>query len=323
MENAKNPTLSVVIPTYNRSELLKETIQSVLNQTFKGYELLVVDDGSSDDTEKVVKEFNDPRVKYLYKENGGQSSARNLGIYHSKGEWIAFLDHDDLWHKDYLKRMFKHITNLDDEIKVIYTQVKGLLKNKQLIPYAKKHRYKGGWITKCFFEGGPCIMPSATIIRKKTLKQFYFDEALRTGEDNDLFLRMSVKTPFYFVEDNYAIKRVLPDSQANNITPETICNGILSVERFIYQLGGNKIISPFKYRKKLSHKYRRAAKLICRQKNKTMTQKFLKRAISYYPLDLRLYPQLLKTLILMKKREDQFPDWQFPPPLPEKPKVSF
>ncbi|MFC6990634.1 glycosyltransferase family 2 protein [Haladaptatus sp. GCM10025707] len=92
------PTVSVVIPTYNRSEEVTHAIDSVLAQTYDDFELLVVDDGSTDDTEEVVTSYDDDRVKFIeHEENQGAPAARNTGIEHAEGEYVAFLDSDDEW----------------------------------------------------------------------------------------------------------------------------------------------------------------------------------------------------------------------------------
>ena len=96
----KNPTVSVIIPTYNRAHLVGRAIKSVLNQTYRDFEIIVVDDGSTDNTKDIIKEFQkkDKRIKYIpYEKNKGGSAARNTGIKAAKGEYIAFLDSDDEW----------------------------------------------------------------------------------------------------------------------------------------------------------------------------------------------------------------------------------
>lgn len=97
-KSEKIPTVSVVIPTYNRAHLVGRAIQSVLNQTYQDFEIIVVDDGSTDNTEEVVKSFNDPRIRYIrHDQNRGGSAARNTGIKMARGEYIAFQDSDDEW----------------------------------------------------------------------------------------------------------------------------------------------------------------------------------------------------------------------------------
>ncbi len=93
-----NPTVSVIIPTYNRANLVSRAIKSVLNQTYQDFEIIVVDDCSEDNTEEIVKSFNDSRIRYIkHKKNKGGSAARNTGIKRARGKYIAFLDDDDEW----------------------------------------------------------------------------------------------------------------------------------------------------------------------------------------------------------------------------------
>ncbi|MCK4888015.1 MAG: glycosyltransferase family 2 protein [Planctomycetes bacterium] len=316
------PTVSVIIPTYNRSKLLKEAIESVLKQNYTDFEILVIDDGSSDNTRSVVEQIPDKRVKYYYKENGGQSSARNFGVVKSHSQYVAFLDHDDLWpDSNYLTTMIKHIQS-QDEYGVAYARVTQLDKGIAL-PFAREQRYKSGWLTKAFFKGGPCIMPSATLFKKECIKGWYFDELLTTGEDNDAFLRLSTQTPFVFVGETSVIRREVENSQSENITVDQLCNGILSFERFCYQLGGDKYASKFEIRRTLSHKYRRAGKVSFKEKRRRASMVFFKKGIIYYPFDFRLYFDLLKAWILLSKKNDEFSNWQMPKPLPKKITVSL
>lgn len=106
MESTKD-LVSVIIPTYNRAHLIKRSAQSVLNQTYSNLELIIVDDGSTDNTEEVVKSIDDNRVIYIKQPNQGACAARNNGIDHARGEFIAFQDSDDVWHYDKLEKQIK------------------------------------------------------------------------------------------------------------------------------------------------------------------------------------------------------------------------
>ena len=103
------PTISAVIPTYNRGELAVRAVESVLNQTRQPEEIILVDDGSLDDTRQLISQY-EHKVTYLYQENSGSAVARNNGIQNAKSEWIALLDSDDTWDKEYLSRMKEIIT---------------------------------------------------------------------------------------------------------------------------------------------------------------------------------------------------------------------
>ena len=101
------PKISVNIPCYNSAAFIRETLESVLNQTYRDFEVIVMDDGSGDETGKIVKSFSDSRVKYFYKNNEGLSETRNKGIAASSGEYIAFIDHDDLWLPEKLEKQME------------------------------------------------------------------------------------------------------------------------------------------------------------------------------------------------------------------------
>ena len=99
--------VSVVMPAYNSEKYIAESIESVLNQTFKNFEIIVVDDGSTDNTRKIISDYKDNRIRYYYQENLGSGAARNLGLSNSRGNWIAFLDSDDLWNPVKLEEQLK------------------------------------------------------------------------------------------------------------------------------------------------------------------------------------------------------------------------
>ena len=101
----KEPFFSIIIPTYNREEYISTAIQSIKNQSFKNWELIIIDDGSTDNTQGIVQEYlSDSRVRYFYQKNQERSASRNNGIKHSNGNWICFLDSDDYYHETHLQR---------------------------------------------------------------------------------------------------------------------------------------------------------------------------------------------------------------------------
>ena len=112
------PFFSVVIPTYNRAHLIKKTIESVRQQTFSNWELIVVDDGSTDNTKEVVLSIDDERIHYVYQNNAERGVARNNGFHHSKGRYICFLDSDDYYEKDHLESL--HLAILSKESPVAF-----------------------------------------------------------------------------------------------------------------------------------------------------------------------------------------------------------
>ncbi|MEN8446626.1 MAG: glycosyltransferase family A protein, partial [Cyanobacteria bacterium J06555_13] len=116
------PAISVIIPTYNAEDIVLETINSVLDQTFTDFELIIIDDGSKDRTVELAEMIDDPRIKVFAYENAGVCTARNRGIQHASGEFISFLDHDDLWTADKLELQLSALQNNPDA-DVAYSQV--------------------------------------------------------------------------------------------------------------------------------------------------------------------------------------------------------
>ncbi|HET9530055.1 MAG TPA: glycosyltransferase [Blastocatellia bacterium] len=186
------PRVSVVIPTYNRAELLNETIKSVLNQSFKALEIIVVDDGSTDDTREVVSGLNGP-IKYIYQENKGRSAARNRGFKLSSGEYICFLDSDDLFS---LEKVGRQVELLDShkEIGFVYSDYafidrSGMLLDKPLI--YSRHPLQKGFILKHLLHFD-FIPPSTVMVRRTCLETVgLFDSALEPAEDFDWLLRLA------------------------------------------------------------------------------------------------------------------------------------
>ncbi|WP_294961242.1 glycosyltransferase family A protein [Sulfurimonas sp.] len=180
--------VSVVIPTYNRYEVLKRALKSVYAQTHKPKEVIIIDDGSTDKTSQILKTF--PDAKYYYQKNSGVSSARNLGIKKSNFEWIAFLDSDDEWHPQKLQEHLK-LHQKCPKLQISYTDEKWI-RNLKEVKIPKKYRKVGGDIfeeclSHCF------IAPSSTIIHKNLLSEVgLFDESLEVCEDYDLWLRVAM-----------------------------------------------------------------------------------------------------------------------------------
>ena len=118
MINNKIPIISIIIPTYNHAKFIKKALQSVINQTFENWEAIVIDNYSTDDTEKILNEYKDTRIRYIkIKNNGIIAKSRNLGIENANGEWIAFLDSDDWWTLNKLETCFN---NIDKKVDLIY-----------------------------------------------------------------------------------------------------------------------------------------------------------------------------------------------------------
>ena len=196
--------VSVVIPTLNRKNLLKKAIESVSKQTFSPHEIIVVDNGSSDGTlEMVNKEY--PSVKTFVQNIPGVSATRNLGIKMSEGNWVAFLDSDDQWHREKLKLQLESISQEENEVFLSHTD-ETWYREEQIVNQKLKHRKRGGFIFE-FCLPLCCISPSSALVKKEIFDQIgFFDESLEVCEDYDFWLRYCSKYPVNFVDKKLTFK---------------------------------------------------------------------------------------------------------------------
>ena len=194
------PTVSVIIPTYNRAHLVGRAIRSVLNQTYQDFEIIVVDDGSTDNTGEVVKGLNDPRIHYIrYEQNRGGSAARNTGIRASRGEYIAFLDSDDEWRLEKLKKQMEVFRAASDKVGAVYTGLQHVVNGK----CAKVTRpTRSGCIRKELLKKNVVGTTSSVVARRKCfLLTGLFDEKMPAAQDFDMWVRISEHYYFQVISD--------------------------------------------------------------------------------------------------------------------------
>jgi glycosyltransferase involved in cell wall biosynthesis len=198
------PRVSIIIPTYNRARIVGEAIDSVLSQRYDNFELIVVDDGSTDGTEKLVASYL-PRLTYLYQGHQGVSAARNRGITTARGEYIAFLDSDDLWLREKLSFQMRFMES-HPECLICYTDEIWIRKGVRVNPMKKHRKYSGMIFEKCL---PLCIVsPSSVLIARTLLDEVgIFDETLEVCEDYDLWLRIAARYPIDFINTPLIIKR--------------------------------------------------------------------------------------------------------------------
>jgi glycosyltransferase involved in cell wall biosynthesis len=211
------PKVSIVLPTYNRANLIGRSIQSLLNQTYKDFEIIVVDDFSSDNTEEIVKKIDDPCIHYFrHKANLGAAAARNTGIKLSKGEFIAFQDSDDEWIKDKLEKQIYVFYSEYENIGVVYTKFCRIMDNKKIYIPSKFDKKREGYIEEQLLHGS--FIGTPTILAKKACLEKIggFDESLLALEDWELVIRLSKYYQFKFIDEPLVISYSTPISISSN-----------------------------------------------------------------------------------------------------------
>ena len=203
-KNENKYKISVVIPTLNRINTLQRALDSVINQTYKPAEIIVVDNGSSDGTLKFLREQY-PKITILTENKIGVSSARNKGIKKSINQWIALLDSDDAWHPRKLEIQTSMLDSALKEYNLIHTDEVWFRNNKH-INQMKKHKKQGGYIfERCLSLC--CISPSSVLLKKKILdKVGLFDESLPVCEDYDMWLKICSSEEVLFAQDKLTYK---------------------------------------------------------------------------------------------------------------------
>lgn len=198
------PLFSVIIPVHNRLHLVREAIDSVLGQSFKDFELIVIDDGSTDGTPVVADEYGG-RLKFVLQEHRGVSATRNTGILHSTAPWIAFLDSDDLWLPGKLERQERYIRE-NPGVRIHQTLERWIRKGRRVNP-RRRHLKREGDI---FIDSLQlCLVsPSAVAISRECFDRYgVFDERLPACEDYDLWLRMTREERVGLVPEDFVVRR--------------------------------------------------------------------------------------------------------------------
>ncbi|MDP7297120.1 MAG: glycosyltransferase [Gammaproteobacteria bacterium] len=212
------PLVSVVIPAYNSSATLRETIDSVLHQSFKDFELLVIDDGSTDTTKEIINDVRDSRVCYFSFDNAGPSAARNRGIELAAGQFIAFLDADDLWLPGKLAAQIDALRH-NPEAALVFSwsdsiDESGAFLKKGNYVHLENNIYEQ-LIKWNFLENG-----STPMVRQSALLDSgVFDEAIRLGEDWDMWLRLAHRHPIICIPEVHVLYRVRQNSATSNVKP--------------------------------------------------------------------------------------------------------
>ncbi|MFB2937273.1 glycosyltransferase family 2 protein [Aerosakkonemataceae cyanobacterium BLCC-F154] len=210
------PLISVIIPAYNSEKTIRDTIKSVINQTCNNFEIIVINDGSQDSTLEIVSQFSDPRLKVFSYPNAGGAVSRNRGFSHSSGEFIAFLDADDLWTPDKLELQLTALQE-NPEAAVAYSWMDCIDESGKFFRPGS-HRTENGDIyaklfLTCFVETGSNPM----IRRQAFIEVNGFDETLSASQDYELYLRLASRYNFVAVPHTQVLYRLSSNSMTCNI----------------------------------------------------------------------------------------------------------
>jgi glycosyltransferase involved in cell wall biosynthesis len=283
------PKVSVIIPTYNRARLVAEAIQSVLDQTYQDFEIIVIDDGSTDNTKEVVGSFKDPRIKYFYQENRGVCIARNNGIKVSNGDYIIFLDSDDLLFKNAIAIEAKILDSYPD-VALIYSQLYTIDEKERVIGLRKpKNRQPGIWqgtreIANLLINGN-YICPSQALVRRSSIIDVgLFDPAFSSGsEDFELWVRIAKKYAVSYIAEPVGKYRFYPsgisagrDMDEIEKSHRRILDGIFNDA----QLG--PLFSPHRSRAYF-HLHLRFASYAYAERKMKVSRKYLFKALQIHP----------------------------------------
>ncbi|MBK8015291.1 MAG: glycosyltransferase [Betaproteobacteria bacterium] len=223
--------VSVVTASYNMGGYIAETLESVLGQDYPHVESIVVDDGSSDDTQQVLERFgSDPRVRIVRQANSGQTIAKNRGVAEARGEFIAFCDADDVWEPHKLSRQIPCFHGAPD-IGVVFSEVTWMDESGRRIPSIHMKRFQG-WVTAPLMIDN--FVPFPTVVaRAAVIREFGgFDERLSMSIDYDLWLRISTRYRFAFVDEALARYRIWPGQMSHKVG-ERLENFFRLLERFL------------------------------------------------------------------------------------------
>ena len=212
------PCVSVIIPCYNHRDTVAAAIESALNQTFTDREIIVINDGSPDDTAAVLRPYQD-RIRYFEQANAGQAAARNRGIELAQGELLAFLDDDDTWPPDKLAWQVE-VLRARPELVLVYGEDVRVDEAGQVLPPTPRKGYKrpGGDVYRDFLEGCWIASPGQALIRKSALQKVGgFDESIWGSDDWELYMRLARVGSFHYANRPALNYRVHAASASTNV----------------------------------------------------------------------------------------------------------
>ncbi len=276
------PTVSVIVPTYNRAHLLGRALQSILNQTYKDFEVIVADDGSTDKTDEVIRSFSALDIRYIrHEKNKGEAAARNTGVLAAKGEFIAFLDSDDEWLPEKLEKQMAVFQYHSLRVGIVYSNMCEIERN------GKRRIWKsptfmpedGRFYRRALNYQVYGIGIGSSIVRKACFEKVgIFDERLSYYVDFDFFIRLSKEFCFYHIKEplmNYYVT----DDSFRWVTSAHIGSREVILENYLDDIKRNQ--------KTLSLHYWKMGRFLCIHNEVRRARPYLFKAIKAYPLNFK------------------------------------
>lgn len=296
----KIPFFSVVVTTYNRKVLLKKNINSILNQTFSDFELIIIDNYSDYDFIEFIKSFNDIRIKpYLNKNNGIIATNRNFGIMKAKCKYISFCDDDDLWFPNKLQVVYNNIINNPNCI--LYCHWEVLEKNGKDIKVLKHGPVSTKMYESLLFDGNKVSTSAVTIERSIAIEEKGFNESMNflSVEDYDFWLRLSLKGKFYFINQVLGKYILFGDNVSGNLKLHADANFNVRDKHIKFYLKEN-IDKNFRVNRLYSKMWTNKSISYLKMREFNISRNYIYNALKYNPFNFKSWAILVLVLLKFK-----------------------
>ena len=293
-----NPKVSVILPAYNAENFIKETLDSIRQQTYEDFEVIAVDDGSTDRTGEILDEFaaNWPKMRVIHQENQGLARARNNAIAQMRGEYIALQDSDDLWLPEKVQRCMDYL-QANPSLSIVYTPMAPFdgLTGKRMEGHSKPC-HAGQLAEKLFMS--IFVHDPAAVFHKRVIETCGgFCEDIPVSIGHEFWLRVSPHFEFGLIDEPLALRRWTETSltRSNRLRGRRIKTAVL--EKFYFQMGGDKLVPRKKALSRLAKVNYHTGKLLLQQFQCRQALPYLIKALHYRPTYLKIYPLAIAAAI--------------------------
>jgi len=284
------------MPTFNRAKFLPEAIDSVLSQTYADLELLIVDDGSEDNTTSVLEPFlRDERVRYFYQDNQGQSYARNVGLKHAMGDFVAFLDSDDIWKPEKLEKQLA-VVRAHPDADIVHGDEEIIDEQCAVTSLLNMARYSGR-ITRYLLADNSVSITTALVKRRCFDEMGGFDTSVGVADDYELWLRFSARYRFHYEPGIVASYRVMDDQISSDKRRRLAANEMI-IRNFLTKYGDQ--LDRKDKRWGLARFYCRSARYFASVGERGTAMNSLLMAFRSAPLDLVVWRALYRVMVPRK-----------------------